>query len=47
MADNKVILNGSEVTADQLKEAQESKGKNEKIVEVSPNTFKTLKRMQG
>ena len=52
MADNTktqetVKLNGQPVTKEQLAEKQRTVGKGERIVEVAPGEYKTLKRMQG
>jgi phosphotransferase system IIA component len=52
MEDNKqtqdtVKLNGEPVSRDQLAEKQRGVNAGERIVEVSPGEFKTLKRMQG
>jgi hypothetical protein len=44
-AEDKVVLDGNEVSRDQLKEAQEKKSV--RIIETSDNTFKTLKKLHG
>ena len=42
-----VVLNGQAVSKDEVKKAQESAPKSERIVEVTPNEFRTLKKMNG
>jgi len=41
-----VVLDNKEVTKDELQEAKKQDTPTQKILEVNPGTFKTLKRLQ-
>ena len=47
MSENTVILDGQQVTVEQLQEKRNSLKNGERIVEVSSNTYETVVRMNG
>ena len=47
MSENTIILDGQQVTVEQLQEKRNSLKNGERIVEVSSNTYETVVRMNG
>lgn len=48
MSENKVvILDGREITVEQLQEKKNNLSSEERIVETSPNNYETVTRMRG
>lgn len=47
MSENTIILDGQQVTVEQLQEKKDNLKGNERIVEVSSNTYETVVRMNG
>lgn len=47
MSENTVILDGQQISVEQLQEKKNSLKNGERIVEVSSNTYETVVRMNG
>lgn len=47
MSENTVILDGQQISVEQLQEKKNSLKNGERIVEVSSNTYETVTRMNG
>ena len=47
MSENTITLDGQSITLEQLQEKKDNLKGNERIVEVSSNTYETITRMNG